>query len=129
MEKTVDFSICGLNYRIYMNDTTGSVAFELRSGATKKGKKRNHFFWYNDEDEIGDVDLTANPFGVLNKVKDAVISWMYESKPKMIYFEASTKRKAAVYRRYINRSLKEIEKLYHFYEHENGHFSFYLKKT
>ena len=90
------FSNEGLRYELQINKA-GIVSFGLLGGAGVKGRVRWKDQLFDDVPIYEDVDLVRNALSIFRLVGRFLVSYVYEARPHLLQFTASTPRKARLY--------------------------------
>jgi len=119
------FTVQGLKYELRI-DVRGEISLTLVGGCTRKGTAAhpNINDLFRREPRVDDVDLVSNGFSVLMRAKELILAHVYQFRPWYLSITATTKRKIAVYRWIIEKTLRSIDG-YHVVEAPTGTFSFY----
>ena len=122
------FAVDNIRYRFWV-EGQNEINFSVLRAASKRGA-----ISWADTEGIGfdDVNLSMSPFKVLNKVSQLTLQWVRQAGyPWQFSFCASTGRKFFIYRRLVERALRQnpdIAQHYYFYLQGNL-FQFYRKKA
>ena len=119
------FTVQGLKYELRI-DVRGEISLILVGGSTRKGtaEQANIYDLFRREPRVDDVDLVSNGLSVLMRAKGLILAYVYQFRPWYLSISATTKRKTAVYRWIIERTLRNIDG-YHVVEAPSGTFSIY----
>ena len=120
-----EFTIEGLRYELRI-DVKGEASLILVGGRSRKGAVAhpNIYDLYRHEPRVDDVDLVSNGYSVLMRAKQLIMTFVHKFRPWRLSISATTNRKAAVYRRIIERTVRDIDG-YHLVEAPIGTFSIY----
>lgn len=77
-------------------------------------------------DDIGDLNIGVEALGLMNKVKNAVVSWAISTQPESFNFEATTDRKKPIFDWFAKRILNGLEE--HYTHTKNGEVHWFYKK-
>ena len=114
------FSVEGLQYELHVN-RAGGVSFGLLGGNTPKGRVSWESELFDDEPIYEDVDLVRNSLKVFRPVGRLLTSYVWEARPHLLRFSASTPRKAPLYAWLTKRLLSRLSG-YDMYEYPKGTF-------
>jgi hypothetical protein len=114
------FEVGKVKYRFSVTKE-GSVSFSCVGG--KNHNLYDPFNWFDECETYEDVGQASNPVAVFRKVGELLINYVYTKEPAYFKFEASTTKKAKLYKR-IGKKLDKMLPDYN-YCYDKGNHYFY----